>query len=415
MIPFRMASFPLILLCVSTQLLAEAPSSLDEWVAQMQADRTQAEALVDQGNLRAAADLLAASWRGLPPAYPELADTATASMQLLLFIMEYLMDEPTVSLFVAESLNPQPGDSDKFIRTVYDVAIGQETAGKTQATIEMTYLTESANPFVRIGALFMLSDPYYFTDPAFVKGMSGILARDFPNLTVTQEAIRLSLYAVADEDPDVIEQALGPDPGDPTKAQGGTPSQNAAEAAIARVLSNDEVAGALREALPDLAADPPRALQKLCNNALNASEWRTRYGCLLIAERRPAQSSAAFKTTFSNLAKRENRTPDVAHARVLAGNEFRGSYTPEKSQTTLDEAARAALQLLQTDWTAFPYERNLYEECLKEVQNMAAWMAEQGHVETAKDLYRALAQKYPNSLVSSACTNRLEELAKNGD
>ena len=78
-------------------------------------------------------------------------------MQLLLFIMEYLMDEPTVSLFVAESLNPQPGDSDKFIRTVYDVAIGQETAGKTQAAIEMTYLTESSNPFVRIGALFMLS------------------------------------------------------------------------------------------------------------------------------------------------------------------------------------------------------------------------------------------------------------------
>jgi len=115
MIPFRMASFPLILLCVSTplQLLAEAPSSLDEWVAQIQADRTQAEALVDQGNLRAAADLLAASWRGLPPAYPELADTATASMQLLLFTMEYLMDEPTVSLFVAESL--QNGDSDKFI------------------------------------------------------------------------------------------------------------------------------------------------------------------------------------------------------------------------------------------------------------------------------------------------------------
>ena len=245
--------------------------------------------------------------------------------------------------------------------------------------------------------------------------MSGILARDFPNLAVTQEAIRLSLYDVADEDPEVIEQALGPDPGDPAKAQGGTPSQNAAAApsaarAIARVLSNDEVAAALREALPDLAADPPRALQKICNNALNASEWRTRYGCLLIAERRPAQSGGTFNNTFTTLAKREDRTPDVAHAGVLAGNEFRKSYTPEKSQTTLDEAARAALELLQTDWTAFPYERNLYEECLKEVQNMAAWMAQNGHPETAKDLYRALAQKYPNSIVSAACANRIEEL-----
>ena len=157
---------------MSTQLVAEAPSTVDEWVTQVQADRLLAEALVEQGNLRAAADLLATSWRSLPPAYPQLADTATASMQLLLFIMEYLMDEPTVSQFVAESLNPQTGDSDKFIRVVYDIAIGQDTPGKTQATIEMTYLTESSNPFVRIGALFMLSDPYYFTDPDFVKGMT---------------------------------------------------------------------------------------------------------------------------------------------------------------------------------------------------------------------------------------------------
>ncbi len=137
--------FSIPLLC-----LAEAPTSLDGWVAQIQADRVQAETLVEQGNLRAAADLLAASWRSLPAAYPQLADTAAASVQLLIFIMEYLMDEPGVAQFVAETLNPHPGDSDKFIRTLYDVTIGQDTPGKTQATIEMTYLTESANPFVRI-------------------------------------------------------------------------------------------------------------------------------------------------------------------------------------------------------------------------------------------------------------------------
>jgi len=392
---------------------AEAPESLEQWVAQVQAHRMEAEILIEQGNLRSAADLLAASWRDLPEAWPELADTATASMQLLLFIMEYLMDETTVSQFVRESLNPEASDSDKFIRTVYDIAIGQETPGKTQAAIEMTYLTESKNPFVRIGALFMLSDPYYFSDSKFVEGMSGTLVRDFPDLTITQEALRLTVYEVARDEPDIIEQALPLEPADPAVDQkdlslSAMPEQTASPATL---LENDAVVECLREVLPDLGANPALAVQKTCETAVSAAGWRTRYGCLVIAERTAKKAGLAIpEAAISALANRTDPTPEVAHARVLAGDRFRNSYSSKAGQALLDKAVQDTIQLLSTAWTAHPYERNLYEENLKEVQNMADWMAKNGHSSEAVELYKAMMAKYPNSIVSSACANKLQGL-----
>jgi hypothetical protein len=58
-----------------------------------------------------------------------------------------------------------------------------------------------------------------------------------------------------------------------------------------------------------------------------------------------------------------------------------------------------------------PFERNLYEDVMKAVEKGAAHLAEAGRTEDAIAVYKALAAKYPRSLVCGRCEKALATIS----
>ena len=108
-------------------------------ISTLQREREVAEDLLAQGQLTDAANVLLASLKAAPPDQDELIDTGYRSIQLLLFTMEYLMDDNVLTAFSANSLNTGENEVDKFISCAFNIYIGQESDGKTIATQDLMY------------------------------------------------------------------------------------------------------------------------------------------------------------------------------------------------------------------------------------------------------------------------------------
>jgi hypothetical protein len=69
----------------------------------------------------------------------------------------------------------------------------------------------------------------------------------------------------------------------------------------------------------------------------------------------------------------------------------------------LDDAYQWAQVLLDTKVDILTPERTLWEDRMKAIKGTAKDLREAGYPEQAKELYAALAQEFPNSLVAQEC------------
>ena len=382
----------------NTEFISEPrePNPLQkDWVASIEAEREAAYQEIISGNLADGANALVQSLRNLPATQPELIDDAYGSVQLLLYTMEYLMDETARNQFVTEALNPADDPLDRFIVSAYNVYIGQDTPEKTLATRELLAASATPNPIARIGSLFILSDPYFFDNADFTRQSQEILANEFPNLAITLEAHRYNVYGARKSDAETLAKAA-----EPFAAKSGKLNRFAADAVIkATINSTRKVEGSE-------TTDPVAAY----GNALTAStDWKARFGILLMLEpyskgedrERVVQACDPIASTKSpDLYV----TPDVVRARLMLLKIAREKWdeSPGDLQTG-PQGLQWVDTLLDTRWKKNPYERCLYEDVMKGLMYSAKHLDKIGRPEMALRVLDKLGKQYPNSLVSTEC------------
>jgi len=178
---------------------APTPDSLD-------ASRQAALDRIEAGDRPGAVRLLLDTLRAIPPDKPELAAPAIGAIQLLLFTNEYLMtNEECAALYKGVFVpdlekNPQVLDEQAIDRFVMLLMRYTDDAGMTQKEVDASFLelvrlSHCSHKAVRLGALFMLCDPYYFYDNDIIRQSANRILDEFPNEYLAQEAQRLALYS----------------------------------------------------------------------------------------------------------------------------------------------------------------------------------------------------------------------------
>lgn len=282
---------------------------------------------------------------------------------------------------------------------------------------------------VRILGLYFLSDPYYYRGTAFPYQHSTLLAQEYPDLAISKEALRLSIYAAAKQDGKALSQAL---------IDSATARTALARHAYFRQLTvargdalspltdeevqaipefaplPDDVLDALEPALKARAEgdDLGNHMSLLCDIARQSTDWRVRYAAILMAEPHKNEGfRAQFLDTVRQVAGASVVTPDVIRARVwlvrLGLKDEDGNPT---DATTAREAAKEAEKLLNTSWVGITYERHLDEEILKTAMQCANALAARDMAGEAEALYIAIGDKYPNSKVATEIQGKLRLL-----
>lgn len=406
-----------------------ASSRLQYQEGKVQSTRDSAYSQIHAGDLLGAAETLIRSFRDIPNDLPELADSVAGSSQLLLFEMEYLMDKETRETCVKQVFKPREYITDRFFLWLLFVYEGQDTENKTAGSRELQYLISEKNNLVRILGLYFLSDPYYYRGTAFPYQHSTLLAQEYPDLAISKEALRLSIYAAAKQDGKALSQALIDSATartalarhayfrELTVARGDalSPLTDEEVQAIPEFAPlPDDVLDALEPALKARAEgdDLGNHMSLLCDIARQSTDWRVRYAAILMAEPHKNEGfHAQFLDTVRQVAGASVVTPDVIRARVwlvrLGLKDEDGNPT---DATTAREAAKEAEKLLNTSWVGITYERHLDEEILKTAMQCANALAARDMAGEAEALYIAIGAKYPNSKVATEIQERLRLL-----
>ena len=369
-----------------------------DWPNYIVSERLAAEALVEQGELTQGASRVMASLRAIPQNDPALADAAWASVQLLVYTMEYLMDDATLQAFHTGELNLHNTPIDRVVASIYNIYIGQETVGKEESARRLVYQAAEEYVLPKIFALFVLSDPYYFRNPDFASQNAELLAGQYPELELSQTALNLAIYDVRnDDDPQVLSKAVERDQARGAKARGGVQPTRADWST--RYLQQAQQAAALMSN----ATTRTQGVQQLLTAAKTDVAWQGRFASLLTVER---YRSRGYETDVEQMCKvianRQQNTPDVVRARVILGTITTNRLKADPANRLAKAGAiKWAEELLITPLTVFTPERNLYEERMKGIRHIARVLAETGHEEEARKLFNSLSQKYPNSLVSA--------------
>jgi hypothetical protein len=379
-----------------------------DWNAYLAAERVAANATIESGELTAGAARVMASLRAVPQDAPQYADTAWTSLQLLVFTMEYLMDDATLTAFLTQNLHANDTPMDRTVAAIYDIYIGQDSQGKAEAARRLDYIAAGDIVLPKLFALFTLSDPYYFENNAFATQHSTILAADFPTLELTQTALNFPAYESRNESKSgALQKAIAPaKSGDDAKAR--TTRENARAAWSRRYHERAQTAAAQLA----LQATMSEGVSGLLQGATADSDWQTRYACLLTVERFRHQGfEGQIKSSCEQLAARAQCTPDVLRARILLArvNAKKCVDTPT-DEGARREAVKWAEELLTTPIEAYTPERNLYEDRMKGIRQTAKLLAKAGHVDEARRLFRALAANFPRSLVADECATELAQL-----
>ncbi|HRI86662.1 MAG TPA: hypothetical protein PK869_00275 [Candidatus Hydrogenedentes bacterium] len=376
--------------------------TIQDWITQIESERDAAYNQLTAGDLSDGAASLTNSLRNLPAEHPELMDTAYGSLQLLLYTMEYLMDETVRTQFVQQHLEPEQNDIDKFIIAAYNIYIGQDTPEKTVATQDLLAAAATTNPFARIGALFILSDPYFFDNADFTRQSQEILAAEYPDLAITLEAHRYTVYGARKSGAEALTTAT---------------NAFAAKSGSTRNFAQDPVIAASIEAAPQLNAKSEAAAISAFTRALEASQdWKARFGLLLMIEPyghngHEAEVVRVCEAIATTKSATTIATPDAVRAQLMLLKLARGQWdqTPG-TPTTRPTGMQWADALLEARWTKNPYERCLYEDVMKGLMNCAKQLDEIGKPDLAIQIYEKLAKQYPNSLVSRQCETELTRI-----
>jgi hypothetical protein len=387
--------------------------------------RDTAEALLGQGDQIGAGGLLAQSLRDLPASRPELVDVAFGNLQLAVFAMQHLMNEATLAEFRTNQLQPDAHDVDRLLDELYTVWIGSPTAEKTAASRELTMLTVSDSPFVRITCLYILSDPYYYSDPAFTKQYQMILADQYPDLEITEWSLRFPLYSVRSKDLESLADSVRRtreielrDVVAEVEAKGEPEASKSEPAPVRRPGETDRMLTRIDAILSDLQAPEREAdgVAALRDTASNDTDWRLRYGAMLLAEpyRKHGYAADVEATAKDVLARRSPGTPDVLWANVAVAKVNRAALDAGGAKSVQDARAQElvakATTLLNADWEINPFDRVIYEDVMKNIRNSAQKLGEHGYYTEGISLYQALANKYPSSVVSAHCDRAIAAL-----
>jgi hypothetical protein len=372
----------------------------DPHVVALRSARAAVEAEIAKGELVRAGTLLAESLRALPSDRGDLADAAYESVQLGMFLMEYLMPDADFDTFVKERLDTEKYPTDKFLTSLHDIFIGQmDNGAKTNATREIGYLTGSEHRAVRAMALFNASNPYFHRDTLFTSQHIEILVAEYPELDLAQIAQNLVLYDEKDQfGLEGMERA--------------TEIRSTKQAAEPWAVSLRQRIQQSAQTLKSKSADGA-ALAPLLDGALNASDWKERHFCLIMVKSEyDGPQRDALLETARELALRQGDTPDILQARTLMAR-VTSAEASEKTgdKAALEESLYWANLLLDTPVGRATPERDAWEDRMKGIRRAANNLREGGYLDESEALFKALAAQYPNSLVAAECEQALAEIA----
>jgi hypothetical protein len=310
--------------------------------------------------------------------------------------MEYLMPDTVVQGFLAEDLESESQVTDRLVDTMYNIFLGQDTPEKTLAAQEMTYLSTSENKIVCAIALFNLANPYFYDNTEFTTQHATRLAEEFPDSELARMAQNLPVLSYRKTDHLPTQED--------TKFSTKSTNLDWTSSFQARVEQ-------LAESL-DSKKSSRAALAPMQDGALNGSDWRERFACLLMLEdERKGGDGTTVRPIAEQLARRTDNAPDVVRARILlARQNSRAAAENANLNSVRDASVYWAEALLDTKITQLTPERTLWEDRMKAIKFCAQDLKEGGHLAEAEKLYSALAAEFPNSLVEQECNEAVAEI-----
>jgi hypothetical protein len=378
---FRCFLLPTLLLVAPLALPeVDSPETLDNV-------RQDAMALIQSGQRLEAAQLLLETLGSIPRDRADLAYPSLGCVQLLLFNNEYLMAEEECIALYDQSLHEDTNEMHKLLavlmRYMDDAGMTQEQAG--ECSIDLHKLTRCDHLAVRLGALFVMSSPYYFYDTTSAQWARDQIVKEFSGTHLAAEAQRLDLYRARTSGAAGLEEALNrPDYDGALRAHSvrmqADPVGHAISQAVARKIPNEKDAA---------------CVGALASLAQNSADWSEQYAALNILEGyhgtpfAPQVGEAAAQCIGSNTDPRS-----TFRARVIR-------MSVSRHLNDVDTLLEDAYAILAMEPIPVVPERNNYEELRNSVRDAATFLAEQGLLEPAQDLLTQLAARFPNTLLSA--------------
>lgn len=371
----------------------------------LDAARQDALDIIEAGNRPAAVHLLLETLRAIPPDKPELAAPAIGVIQLLLFTNEYLMSNEECAalykgVFVPDlEKNPEVLAEQAMDRFIMLLMRYTDDAGMTQKEVDTSFLelvrlSHCSHKAVRLGALFMLSDPYYFHENDIIQQSADRIIAEFPGEYLAQEAQRLTLYTYRQYGTEGMAAALNK-PGLEGKP-------NAHMQRVQAGPLGQAIGAAMRAA--DSGERDAQCAMKLAQAAAQAPTWPEEYAAINVL--------AGFHESPEAPKAREAAAQSIARARdprvVFRARVIRMGIANNLNDTAaMLEDADALLKT--ADVPAVP-DRNLYEDLKNGIQQAADKLAAVGQTEQAAGILERLAARFPNTLLATQMQKKIEEM-----
>lgn len=368
---------------------SDSPQALDE------ARKSALDRIEAGKRLEAVLDLLAAL-RGIPPDRPDLAAPALGLVQLLLFTNEYLMTNEECRDLYAGRLDEKNQPMDRFLVTLMRMT---DDTGLQQKEVDecgrnLFELSWGEHKAVRMGALFIMSDPYYYWDTEVGHRARERFITEFPGEYLAQEAQRLPLYMKRKDGVAGFRDVL-----DRKDSEGKLRP-------LGERLRRDPVGRAVHESTSAVAPgeSAPACVARLRQLAAGSGSWAERYAALNLIEgfHETEQAPIVRKAAEETLLNCED--PRVRfRARLIrmsiARNQGDAAAIIEDAQALLDTK----------DIPAVP-DRNMYEELKNSIQQSSDKLAELGQSAKALQLLERLAARFPNTLLATQLQEKLGPL-----
>lgn len=363
----------------------------------LESTRQNAMQLIQSGQRLEAARLLLDTLSALPKDRADLALSAIGAVQLLMFTNEYLMTDTERQALYSGSLDEKNNEMHRFLATLMryldDSGISQKEAD--ECALDLYELTNCEHLPVRLGALFVMSDPYYFYDSPLAWQARDQIVAEFPGAYLAQEAQRLPLYYARIGGAKGLKQVLErtTDEGKLRADTGRTRADRVGNA----------IYDAVKGATPELA--DTACVASLAAAARAASDWAEEYAALNIAEGFHGTARAPQVRAAATEAIERNRDPRcMFRARVVRMSVARNQGDTE----AVLEDADALLKL--EDVPVVP-DRNNYEELKNSIQQSADYLAEINQPEAARSLLERLAARFPNTTLAAKLAEKVAAIA----
>lgn len=314
------------------------------------------------------------------------SDSLIGPAQLLGFSVASLLDWPQRTSLLSDVLEPNTYETDELLIASMQAGSGVQSMA-LPARFKLKKLSESNHLAVKVAALYILGEPYYYSgtytqDPAVAE-----LVLSYPNLEFTRCIIEMPVYnALGDAINDgASEKYLL---GDVVYWGGRREPVLQASAGLARAA----------EALPtmniqDLDDDVVTQWAiSLSNDPLPQSRYTI--VAMLAKSCNTPERRAAARLGLDVLAKQKANTPDVVRARTLLADFARKDHQPES-------LLRIVLDLLTLDVLPSTAERSMYESVMQTSQHASKYFTLYGYHQEATQIHEALAAKFPETTLST--------------